>query len=122
MSQENQDTEREAASATASTAPVLPWDLTQQSIPVKSFTGYEVQLSGWVRHDKLKVHHDQDSAVPDDSPPAQVASSVRLPPVHADTDAEPDADADGGVDVDDDDVADDDDADDHLDHVPSSST
>lgn len=30
---------------------VLPWDMTDHEIKIKSFSGYTVKLNGWIRHD-----------------------------------------------------------------------
>ncbi|CCH58768.1 hypothetical protein TBLA_0A09850 [Henningerozyma blattae CBS 6284] len=30
---------------------VLPWDNTEHEVPIKSFTGYEVNFNGWIRKD-----------------------------------------------------------------------
>ncbi|KAL3229590.1 hypothetical protein RNJ44_01726 [Nakaseomyces bracarensis] len=32
---------------------VQPWTQVEQEIPVRSFTGYRVELGGWIRNDKL---------------------------------------------------------------------
>lgn len=34
-------------------AKVEPWTHVEQEIPVRSFTGYRVQLGGWIRNDQL---------------------------------------------------------------------
>lgn len=51
------------------TKPVLPWENTKREVNVKTFTGYNLNLNGWIRKDVMEqqivereqVEHDEQS-------------------------------------------------------------
>ncbi|CCK72943.1 Ies4p KNAG_0M00900 [Huiozyma naganishii CBS 8797] len=49
---------------------VLPWDRVEGYIPIKSFSGYEVKLSGWIRHD-VREQRERGTEIPENKKPEQ---------------------------------------------------
>lgn len=46
-----EDTSPPSANSRDNSKPVLPWDYKNKAIEIKSFSGYKVNFTGWIRRD-----------------------------------------------------------------------
>ncbi|QHS76287.1 Ies4p [Saccharomyces paradoxus] len=54
-----EDTSSASANPRDNSKPVLPWDYKDKAIEIKSFSGYKVNFTGWIRRDVREKRQNQ---------------------------------------------------------------